>query len=158
MVLGCLHGSPLKEHYDYFGRHKRPPLRPPNTPTREDGLFAALRRAVPKPKARESWKNAWISATMWRLVKERVSARRDPTRDQTLIWRLSRTIKSSLKGDRSWRAEYTVKEVERLLGLDPPLHWEAWHWMKEWYWDAVDHAPPPARVTLEQIMAERVEL
>ena len=30
--------------------------------------------------------------------------------------------------------------------------------MKEWYWDAVDHAPPPARVTLEQIMAERVEL
>ena len=49
-------------------------------------------------------------------------------------------------------------EVEALLGSDPPLHREAWHRIKEWYKAAVDHAPPPAWVTLERIRAERVEL
>ena len=44
------------------------------------------------------------------------------------------------------------------MGADPPLQWEAWHRIKGWYKAAVDHAPPPARVTLERIKAERVEL
>ena len=44
------------------------------------------------------------------------------------------------------------------MGLDPPLHWEAWHRIKGWYKAAVDRAPLPARVTLERITAERVEL
>ena len=30
--------------------------------------------------------------------------------------------------------------------------------MKGWYWSALDRAPPPTRVTLEQITAERVDL
>ena len=30
--------------------------------------------------------------------------------------------------------------------------------MRGWYREAVDHTPPPAQVTLEQITAERVEL
>ena len=80
LVLGCLRGTPLGEHSKYLRRRKRLPLWPPTTLMKEDGLFAALQRAIPKPKAREARKNVWISLTMWGLVKERVSARRDPTR------------------------------------------------------------------------------
>ena len=50
------------------------------------------------------------------------------------------------------------EEVEALVGADPPLIQEAWHRIQGWYKDAVDHAPPPARVTLERITAERVAL
>ena len=48
--------------------------------------------------------------------------------------------------------------MEILLGTDPPLIQEAWQRIKGWYKAAVDCAPPPARVTLKRIMAERVEL
>ena len=48
--------------------------------------------------------------------------------------------------------------MEAILGLDPPLHREAWHRIKGWYQAAVDRAPPPAQVTLERITAERVKL
>ena len=48
--------------------------------------------------------------------------------------------------------------MEVLLVLDPPLHWEYWHWIKGWYWAAVDRAPPPTQEPLERIMVERVEL
>ena len=98
---------------------------PPPTPTtlaREDGLFAALRRAVPKPKARDARKNAWILETTWRLVNKRVYACQDPARDQYLIWRLGRAIVDILKGDGRRRAEEAGKEVDNLLGSDPPLH------------------------------------
>ena len=61
-------------------------------------------------------------------------------------------------GDRKRQAEEAVGEVETILGLDLPLHWEAWHWLNEWYPAAVDHAPPTSRVTLERITADRVEL
>ena len=44
------------------------------------------------------------------------------------------------------------------MGADPPLIQEAWHRIKGWYKAAVDCAPPPARVTLKQITAERVAL
>ena len=57
LVLGCLRGAPLKEHSGYLGMRKRPPLWPPTTQMREDGLFAALRRAAPKPKSRGARKN-----------------------------------------------------------------------------------------------------
>ena len=77
LVLGCLHIASLKEHTQYLGGRKRLPLRPPTKPTREDKIFAALRRAVPKAQAREARRNEWISAATWRLVNERISARRD---------------------------------------------------------------------------------
>ena len=48
--------------------------------------------------------------------------------------------------------------MEKLLGLHPPLHREACHRLKGWYRALVDRTLPPARVTLEQIMAERVDL
>ena len=69
LVLGCLRGDPLREHYEYLGRRKRLPLRAPTTPTREDRLFAALRRAAPKYKARDtqktrgSWRPRGYSST-----------------------------------------------------------------------------------------------
>ena len=106
MVLGCLHSAPVREHASYLGGRKRPPLLPPNALAREDGIFAALRRAVPKPLAREARKNAWISAAMWRLVDERVSARRDLAKDQALIRRLGRAIKVILREyKRRWAYE-----------------------------------------------------
>ena len=135
-----------------------PLLRPLTTPKRKDRLFAALRRAVLKPKAMDARKNAWISETTWRLVNERLSAHRDPARGQPLIRRLVHAIAAILKGYRRQRMEEVGEEVERLLGSDPPLHQEAWHWMKGWYWFAVDFAPLPAQATLERITAKRVDL
>ena len=78
MVLGCLNSYPLREHTEYLGWRIRPPPPPPTTLTREDGFFASLRRAIPKPKTRESRKNVWISEDKWRLVNEKVPALRGP--------------------------------------------------------------------------------
>ena len=123
MVLGFLRSAPLREHSRYLRGRKRIPLRPPTDPTREDIIFAALQRAVPKPQVRDVRKNARISDATWRLVDERVSARQDPAKDQSLNQRLGRTITASLKVDRRQRAEEAGVEVEAILGLDPPLHW-----------------------------------
>ena len=62
MVLCCLHSASLADHKRYLGRRKKLPLQVPTEPTREDEVFTALRRAVPKPQAREARKNEWISA------------------------------------------------------------------------------------------------
>ena len=48
--------------------------------------------------------------------------------------------------------------MDKLLGLDPPLHRESWHQLKGWYRFEVDCAPPPTWVTLKQITEERVNL
>ena len=52
MFLGCLHSAPLSEHARYLGGLKRLPLLPTTALTREDGIFAALRRDVSKLLAR----------------------------------------------------------------------------------------------------------
>ena len=106
-----------------------------------------------KPRDWEVWKNAWTSSATWRLVDEIVSARRYLERYQALIRRLIRAIQASLMTDRRRRAEEVGEEVEALLGLDPPLHREAWHHIKGWYKAAVDHASPPAQAALERITA-----
>ena len=121
MVLGCLCSASDREHTKYLTGCKRLPLRPMFAPTREDGIFAALRRAVPKPQAREMRKNGWISEDTWRLVNERVSTRRNPEKDHTRIQRLSRSIAVSLKRDRRRRVEAAGAEVEQLLVSDPPM-------------------------------------
>ena len=158
MVLGCLHGAPLMEYSRYLGGYKRLPLCPLTSPKREDRIFAALWRSVPKPLAREASKNAWISAATWRLVNERVSARRDIAKDQALILRLGCAIKASLQKDRKRREEEAGYEVETLMGSEPPLRQESWQQIKEWYKAVVDRGPPPSWVTLERITAERVKL
>ena len=100
----------------------------------------------------------WISATTWRLVNKRVSARRYPLMDQSLIWRLVYAIEAILKKDWRWLVEESGEEVERLLGSDPSLHQEAWHQIKGWYWAVVNRAPPPAQVTLKRITVEQLDL
>ena len=48
--------------------------------------------------------------------------------------------------------------MEALVGAYPPLMQEAWHRIQGLYKDAVNCAPPPARVKLERITVERVAL
>ena len=57
LVLGCLCSAPLREHTEYLGWHTWLSLWHPTTPTREDKLFAVLRRSIPKPKSWEARKN-----------------------------------------------------------------------------------------------------
>ena len=152
MVMGCLRSAPKREHTKYLTGRRILTLQPPSDPTREDRIFMALQRAVPKPHARERRKNGWISEDTWRLVDERVSARRK-TRDQTRIQRLIRAIAARLNGDRRQRVETAGEEVEALLGAEPPMPREAWKQLKGWYKAVVDRAPPPARATLERITA-----
>ena len=157
MVLGCLHSANEREHAKYLTGRKKLPLRPPADPTREEGIFAFLRRAVPKPHARKRRINEWISEDTWRLFDNRVSARRGE-RGKARIWRLSRAIAASLKGDMKRRIETAGKEVETLLEADPPNPREVWRRLKGWYKATVNRAPPPVRATLERITAERVNL
>ena len=94
----------------------------------------------------------------WRLVDERVSARRYPENGKAIKRRLGRAIKARLVADRRRRADEAGAEVEALVGADPPLIQEAWNRIHGWYKAVVNRAPPPARVTLNRIMAERVAL
>ena len=134
------------------------PLRPPTKPTREDDVFAAQRRDVLKANSREARWNEWILAETWRLVDERVSARRDPAKRQALKRRLGCAIKGSLAADWRRRADEAGAEVEVLAGADPHLIQEAWHMIQGWYKAVFDRAPPPAQATIERITAERVAM
>ena len=122
MVLSCLHSNSLTEHKWYLGGRKKIPLKSPAESTREDKCFAALRRAVPKPRVWEASKNEWISRETWRLVNKRVSVGRDMSKGKTIRRRLGRAIKASLTADRRRRAEEAGAEVEALVGADPPLN------------------------------------
>ena len=115
MVVGCLCSAPEREHAQYIMGRQKLPLRPPTEPTRENRIFAALQRSVPKPHARDRHKNAWILEETWRIVDERVSMRRG-TGVHMRIWRLGRAIRASLQGDRKRRVEAVGQEVETLLG------------------------------------------
>ena len=57
MLLGCLRSAPKREHTKFLMRRNQLPLLTPSDPTREDGIFAALRMAMAKPHARERRKN-----------------------------------------------------------------------------------------------------
>ena len=155
MVLGCLPSAPLSETNQYLGGRKRWPVRSPVKPSQTDELFAALRRAVPRPKPREARQNAWILAETWRLIDERVSARRDPRYGTLYRWWMGKAVQASLAADRRRRAEEPGAEVEALVKADPPLIQEAWYRLQGWYKAAVDRAPPPARATLRWVTAER---
>ena len=93
----------------------------------------------------------------WRLINERVSARRG-TGVRMRIRRLGRAIRESLKGDRKRRVDAAGTDVEALLGRDWPNSKEAWQRMKGGYKAAVNRDPLPAQATLERITAKRVEL
>ena len=107
---------------------------------------------------REAIRNAWISETTWRLIDERISARRDPRYGQAFTRRLRKEIKKSLAEDRRRRADEAGAEVEALVKAHQPLIQEAWYRLQGCYKAAADQAPPPARSTLNRITAERVAL
>ena len=111
IFLSCLHRDSLKEHARYLGGRKKLTLCPLTKPMRQDTISAALQRAVTKPRAQKAQKNAWILAATWRIADERVSARRDLAKYQTLIWRMGRAIRANLKTDRRQRAEEAGPEV-----------------------------------------------
>ena len=73
MVVGCLPSAPERKHTKYITGEKKLTLQLPTETTREDGIFAALQRAVPKPHVWEQITNKWIPEETWRLVGERVS-------------------------------------------------------------------------------------
>ena len=110
MVVGCLRSAPEQEHTRYIMGRWKMPLRPPTEPTREEGIFASLRRAVPKPHARDRHKNVWISEGTCRIIDKRVSARRG-TGIHMRIRQLGRSIQASLQGDRKRRVEAVGQEV-----------------------------------------------
>ena len=113
---------------------------------------------MPKLDKHVAHHNAWIAEATWSLVNERVSTSRESGRDQVQIRRLGRAIMEALKKDRRWWEEMAGENVYQLLNGYPQLPHEVWRRMKGWYRVAVDHAPPPTRVTLKQITVERVEL
>ena len=84
---------------------------------------------MPKPHARYRHKNARILEDTWRLVNDKVSAQRG-TGVRMRISRLGRAIRVSLQGDRKRRMESAGKDVEKLLGEDPPNPKEAWRHLK----------------------------
>ena len=149
MVLGCLPGAPLEATRRYQGGRKRWPVRPLAEPSRTDTLFAALRRAVPKPVPQEARRNAWISAETWRIIDERVAMRQDPRYGQADRRRLGKEIGKSLSKDRRRRTEEAGAAVEDLMKADPPLIQEAWHRLQGWYKAAVDR-PPTTRSSYAQ--------
>ena len=63
-----------------------------------------------------------------------------------------------MAADQKRRADEVGVEVEALVGADLTLIQEAWYCIQGWYKTAVDRTPPPARVTLKRITAERVAL
>ena len=115
MVVGCLRSAPEWEHARNIMGRTTMPLRPPTDPTRKDGIFAALWRAVPKSHARDRYKNAWISEETWRLVNKRVSTQRG-TGVRMRIQILGRAIQASLQGDRKRKVETAGQDVDTLLG------------------------------------------
>ena len=82
-----MRSATTQDHARYIKGIRKMPLKPSSEPTREDEIFVALWRAVPKPHEQDKHTNAWISDETWRLVDERVSARRG-TRVRERIRRL----------------------------------------------------------------------
>ena len=116
MVMGLPpHRTPDGPHQVSWGAQASSPP-PTDLPTREDGIFAALRRAAPNMLARDTRNNAWILEATRRLVDKRVFACQDLTKDQILIWRLGRAIKTILRDNRRRRTEKVVSEVKSLMG------------------------------------------
>ena len=85
LIPRCLHITTLREHAKYFRWHTWLPLRTLTIPMREDEIFTALRRAIPKPKAREERKNAWILEDTWRLIDMRIYTCQYPVHGQGLL-------------------------------------------------------------------------
>ena len=48
LVLGCLCGAAFDVNLLYLGKRTRFPIRPPETPYKEDCMFSELQRGIPR--------------------------------------------------------------------------------------------------------------
>ena len=119
-------------------------------------MFADIQGTIPSTPRWERHCQAWISPDTWSLIGTRTAARRQE--DQWKSRALTCAIKTVLQGDRRRRAAEAGSADESLLASDPPLIRDAWICMRGWYEDTVDRPPPPDRVSLTKITAEREEL
>ena len=71
---------------------------------------------------------------------------------------LGRNIKASFHGGHHRREAGAGAAVDYLLASDPPLVKDVWIWMLGCYKDVFDPPSPPARVTIERMTSDRVEL
>ena len=154
--MGCLHGAAPDAHLCYLGRRTRFPIRPPTTPDKSYHIFAKIQWEIPRPLRQEIHCQAWISPETWSLIGNRIESRQQ--KDQWSSWALGRSIKAGLQGGRRRQADELGSAVESLLTSDPSLILESWIRMRGWYKAAVDRPPPPDRVALDTMTAEREEL
>ena len=116
-------------------------------------MFADLGWAVPRTPQGEHPHQAWISPETWILIDTRIEAHR--RRDQQGYRALFHAIKVGHQGDRQIRVTKAESAIEALLASDPPLIRKSWIWMRGCYNYPVDRPPPPSRVALATMTAER---
>ena len=119
-------------------------------------MFAKRRGYTPKHPRQERHRKSWISPETWSLIGTRTAACRQG--DQRNARDLVRAIRTALQGYRHRQAAEAVSAVEYLLTSDTLLIREAWIRIRGWYTVIVDRPPPPARVALTTMTAEREEL
>ena len=119
-------------------------------------MFAEIWKAIPSLPWQDYHYQAWISPETWSLINARVEACLQGCQHSSQA--LARTIKAGLQGDRCRRATKAGLAVESLLASNFPPIRKAWIWMRVWYKDAIDCPPPPSRVALATMTAEREEL
>ena len=71
---------------------------------------------------------------------------------------LRHRIKSSLWDYHKNRTEKECDAIESFITLDPTMMQYAWNRMKLWYKDTRKISPPPARLTMESITMERLDI
>ena len=119
LILGCLCSTTLREYVQYLRQCMHPPLQTLDTSTRKEQLFADFHQAIPKTKAWEARKNAWILEDTWRIIDTRVSVHQHPARNQSLIRRLGCHTTTMIKADR-WRQTETDGGDIKNTDIGPP--------------------------------------
>jgi hypothetical protein len=98
--------------------------------TRVDTILEELKDEVPKRNRKvEDRKQSWISLETWKLIDQKVSARRH--RKTNLCKVLRKKIRKSLKKDREERCEKAAKEIEEYLTKGKSK--EAYAKLRFWY-------------------------
>ena len=76
-----------------------------------DALFEELVKEVEKPPSHKRPEHSWIRLSMWLLVDQRVSMRKEGTLSQLEARRYTRRIRASLKEDRKERARRAEEAI-----------------------------------------------
>ena len=104
----------------------------------------------------ERLRQYWISDKNWAAIDTRVTVSQEG--DQQTVRELIQQIHEGLSKDRKRRVEEAGRTIDSLLASDPPLVREAWVRMEGWQRYTSNRPQPPARISLDTLTAERVEL